>query len=129
MDHLPYEDIFQHKIASSLKDKRINCKKLKLLRQSQLLPFNGGRSLMKTLLIALTLLSSTTPAFSDGLDDFQKDNESIWRTGSGSEDGTFTAIAISMFGWGIGLAAGIAILASVLHQSTAGHAHTSSDSD
>jgi hypothetical protein len=82
---------------------------------------------MKTLLIALTLISSTVPAFSDSLDDFQKDIESIWRTGSGAEDGTFTAIAISMFGWGIGLAAGIAILASVLHQSTASHSHTSSD--
>jgi len=84
---------------------------------------------MKTLLTALTLLSVTSPAFSDELENYTKDTESIWRTGTGAEDGSFTAISTSMFGWGIGLAAGIAILASVLHQSTAGHSHTHCDSD
>ncbi len=84
---------------------------------------------MKTLLAALTLLTMTAPAFSDQLENYRKDTESIWRTGSGAEDGTFTAISTSMFGWGIGLSAGIAILASVLHQSTAGHSNTSCHSD
>ncbi|MBS0604434.1 MAG: hypothetical protein JSS60_05270 [Verrucomicrobia bacterium] len=84
---------------------------------------------MKTLLTALTLLSLTSTAFSDELENYRKNSESIWRTGAGAEDGTFTAISTSMFGWGIGLASGIAILASVLHQSAAGHSHTHCDSD
>jgi hypothetical protein len=78
---------------------------------------------MKRLLITIALFALTSPAFSDDLQNYKKDTESIWRTGSGAEDGTFTAIATSMLGWGVGLSAGIAILASVLHQSTAGHAH------
>lgn len=78
---------------------------------------------MRRLLITFTLFALTTPLFSDELQNYKKDTESIWRTGAGSEDGTFTAIATSMLGWGVGLSAGIAILASVLHQSTAGHAH------
>jgi hypothetical protein len=84
---------------------------------------------MRKLFIALTLQTMTTLAFSDQLENYKKDTESLWRTGSGAEDGTFTAIATSMLGWGIGLAAGIGILASVLHQSTAGHSHTHCHSD
>lgn len=84
---------------------------------------------MQKLLIALTLLGMTNLAFSDQLENYKKDTDSIWRTGSGAEDGTFTAISTSMLGWGIGLAAGIGILASVLHQSTAGHSHTHCHSD
>lgn len=79
---------------------------------------------MKKLLAAFMLLAITTPIFSDQLENYRKDTDAIWRTGTGSEDGTFTAISTSMLGWGIGLSAGIAILASVLHQSTAAHAHT-----
>ena len=78
---------------------------------------------MKRLLITIVLFTLTAPIFSDELQNYKKDTESIWRTGAGAEDGTFTAIATSMMGWGVGLSAGIAILASVLHQSTAGHAH------
>jgi len=75
---------------------------------------------MRTFLTTLLLVMSV-PVFSDQLENYKKDTDAIWRTGSGAEDGTFTAISTSMLGWGIGLAAGIAILASVLHQSTAGH--------
>lgn len=82
---------------------------------------------MKKLLTLTTLLALTLPVFSDQLDNYRKDTDSIWRTGSGSEDGTFTAISTSMLGWGVGLSAGIAILASVLHQSTAAHSHTHCD--
>jgi hypothetical protein len=78
---------------------------------------------MKRLLTGFLLLSLTTPLFSDELQNYKKDTEAIWRTGGGAEDGTFTAIATSMLGWGVGLSVGIAVLASVLHQSTAGHAH------
>ena len=79
---------------------------------------------MKRLLVLFMLLTLPSLSFSDELDQWRKDNESIWRTGAGAEDGTFTAISTSMLGWGLGLSAGIAILASVLHQSTAGHSHT-----
>lgn len=78
---------------------------------------------MKRLCTAIALLSLTTTAFSDNLQNYKKDTEAIWRTGAGAEDGTFTAISTSMLGWGAGLSVGIAVLASVLHQSTAGHAH------
>jgi transketolase N-terminal domain/subunit len=79
---------------------------------------------MKRLLTGLTLFLLIAPVFSDELQNYKKDTESLWRTGSGAEDGTFTAISTSMLGWGLGLSVGIAVLASVLHQSTAAHAHT-----
>jgi hypothetical protein len=79
---------------------------------------------MKRLILLLTLFSLTAPLISDELDDFRDDTESLYRTGAGSEDSTFTAISTSMLGWGIGLALGIGILASVLHQSTASSSHT-----
>ena len=84
---------------------------------------------MKTLLLCCLLLAVTLPTFSDEIDNYRKNTDAIWRTGSGAEDGTFTAISTSMFGWGIALSAGIAILASVLHQSTAGHSHSHSHCD
>jgi hypothetical protein len=80
---------------------------------------------MKRLMTALILLSASLHA--DELENYKKNTEAIWRTGSGAEDGTFTAISTSMLGWGVGLSAGIAILASVLHQSTAGHSSTHCD--
>ena len=79
---------------------------------------------MKRLILLLTLFSLTAPLLSDGLDDFEEETDSIYRTGAGSEDSTFSAISTSMLGWGIGLAIGIGILASVLHQSTASTSHT-----
>lgn len=61
---------------------------------------------------------------SDDINQYRKDTDSLWRSGIGAEDGAFQAISLSMLGWGVGLAAGIGILASVLHQSTAGHSHS-----
>ncbi len=84
---------------------------------------------MKRLMLLITLLSFVSPLLADGLDDYREDSESIYRTGSGEEDRSFTAISTSMLGWGIGLALGIGILASVLHQSTASHAHTTTTDD
>ena len=82
---------------------------------------------MQKLTALLIALSMTTSAFADELEQWKKNTESIWRTGSGAEDGTYTAIATSMLGWGIGLSVGIAILASVLHQSAAGHSQAHCD--
>lgn len=84
---------------------------------------------MKRLLAAFILIALPSLSFSDELDQYKKNTEAIWRTGTGAEDGSFTAISTSMLGWGLGLSAGIAILASVLHQSTAGHSHTQCNDD
>lgn len=85
---------------------------------------------MKTVLTMLILIALVARGFAeDELENYRRNTEAIWRTGCGAEDGTFTAIATSMFAWGIGLAVGIAILASVLHQSSAGHSHTSCHND
>lgn len=42
--------------------------------------------------------------------------------GHGSRQASHSSINMSMVGWGIGLAAAIAIIAGVVHQSTAAHA-------
>lgn len=41
--------------------------------------------------------------------------------GYGSKQATHASINMSMMGWGIGAAAAIAIIAGVIHQSTAAH--------
>lgn len=79
---------------------------------------------MKKLLSAFILLSLPMLGFSDELEKYKKNTEAIWRTGSGAEEGIFTAVSTSILGWGLGLSAGVAVLASVLHQSTASHSHT-----
>jgi hypothetical protein len=79
---------------------------------------------MRRFLATLIILFLPSLSCPGELDQYKKDTEAIWRTGSGAEDGAYAAISTSMLGWGIGLSAGIAILASVLHQSSAGHSHT-----
>lgn len=82
---------------------------------------------MKKIVALLTFLAFSAASFAGDMDEYKKDSEAIWRTGSGAQDGSYSAIATSMLGWGLGLSAGIAILCSVLHQSTAGHSHTHCD--
>ncbi len=79
------------------------------------------------LCFALVCTHSLSYANDGDLNQYKEDTEAIYRTGSGSEEGAYSAISTSMLGWGVGLAVGIAILAGVLHQSTANtaHAHTS----
>jgi hypothetical protein len=76
------------------------------------------------MVFALVVLSSRGYG-SDDINEYRRDTDAIWRRGVGAEDGAFTATSLSMLGWGVGLAAGIGILASVLHQSTAS-SHTES---
>jgi len=80
------------------------------------------KSVTLLLLVAFVLTSSTTGA-TDTLQDWSSDTENVWRTGSGAHDGSTTAIATSIIGWGVGLALVIAIVAGVLHQSTSGSGH------
>ncbi len=77
---------------------------------------------MKKLIPFLVVMFCGAQGFAnDDINQTKRDTESIWQRGAGSEDGAYTASSLSMLGWGVGLAAGIGILASVLHQSTAGH--------
>lgn len=77
-----------------------------------------------TATLVLSIVFCSSQAFADNdLNQWKEETEALWRTGTGSQDGAFSAIAVSMLGWGLGLAAVIGIVASVLHQSTASTAH------
>lgn len=74
----------------------------------------------KTLLLLLLLVYTSQPLLAkDYLQEVSTETEALYRQGPGAEDGGFSAISLSTFGWGIGLAIGIAILCGVLHQSKA----------
>jgi hypothetical protein len=78
--------------------------------------------------IAFLLLLSLSPILShadDALQNVKVDNENLW-AGTGAQDATFSAVTMSMLGWGIGLAGGIALIASAVHQSSSSSSHDSS---
>lgn len=82
------------------------------------------------LILVCSLWTSSPMVFAeDDLNQYKEETEAIWRPGTGSQDGAFSAISTSMLGWGLGLGALIAIVASVLHQSTASSAHSHSHAD
>lgn len=77
--------------------------------------------------VTLSFLVAFTfnPVFGkEEISDNAENVDSLYREGSGAVDGAYTATSISMLGWGIGLAAGIAILAAALHQSKTPSAHS-----
>ena len=79
-----------------------------------------------TSLLCLAMLYTSAPMFSEeDINILAQDTDDIWRTGSGAQDGAYTSLGLSMLGWGLGLAAGIGILASLLHQSTSSSDHDS----
>ncbi|MBY0530018.1 MAG: hypothetical protein K2P51_07485 [Rhabdochlamydiaceae bacterium] len=82
--------------------------------------------IVSTVCFALVCQSLPVMADDGGLSQYKTDTEALYQTGSGAQEGAFTAISTSMLGWGVGLAVGIAILASVLHQSTASTTHSHS---
>ena len=74
----------------------------------------------KIIATALVVLQCAQPLFAyDYLQETARDTEALYRQGPGANDGGFSNISLSMFGWGIGLVVGIAILCGVLHQSKA----------
>ncbi|MEN9344077.1 MAG: hypothetical protein RLZZ453_864 [Chlamydiota bacterium] len=80
---------------------------------------------MNRFVASLTALSlMTAPLLSDAMDNYQKAANDIFVDEEGADDNAFTSIATSMIGWAVGLAFGIAILASVIPQSTGSHATT-----
>ena len=88
------------------------------------------KKLIRSILIA-TCLSLSSVHAADDLQDYATNTDNLYRVGAGAHDGSYTAISSSMIGWGIALGLSIAILAAVLHQSTAnsgsgghhGHCH------
>ena len=55
------------------------------------------------------------------MSDHEKNTDKLYRTGAGAQDGAFTATAVSILGWGLGLGLVFGIVAAALHQSNAGH--------
>ncbi len=84
------------------------------------------RNLITTFLVCSLVFCSPSLFADNDLNQYKEETEELWRSGTGSQDGAYSAIVLSMLGWGLGMAAVIAIVASVLHQSTASTAHTTS---
>lgn len=80
----------------------------------------------KTMLLCFLITAfSGSMAYSDDLQNVKKDQSALWE-GTGATDATFSAVSLSMVGWGVGLAGGIAIIASAIHQSSSSHDSSSS---
>jgi len=92
------------------------------------------KSVVKKFIVSLIaiILSWTSPALfataRESIQDTATYTDAMYRQGTGAVDGAWTAVSVSMIGWGVGLAAGIGILAAVLHQSKTSHnAHAHCD--
>ncbi len=81
-----------------------------------------------TAFLVLAITSTSSGLFARELASYTKNTEKLYRPGGGAEEGGYSAISMSMVGWGLGLAGGIALLASLLAQSTSSSAHSSSKS-
>jgi hypothetical protein len=75
-----------------------------------------------SLILAITSTSGTL--FARDLADYTKNTDKLYQPGGGAEAGGYSGISMSMVGWGLGLAGGIALLASLLTQSKSSSGHT-----
>ncbi len=77
---------------------------------------------MKKILFSVFFFLAFLPSGvkADGIDSVSQDDQALW-AGTGAQDATYSAVSISMLGWGLGLAGGIALLASAIHQSSSSH--------
>ncbi len=75
-------------------------------------------------LLCAFLVSSPNAVFADELDKLAKDTDTLWRPGAGAEDGAFTASAMSMLGWGLGLAIVFALVAILVQGSSTNSHHS-----
>jgi len=73
---------------------------------------------MKRLLCLIFLIPCLLHA--EDLNSVKQDDTNLW-AGTGAKDATYSAISLSMLGWGVGLAGGIALLASAINQSSSSH--------
>jgi hypothetical protein len=76
----------------------------------------------KIALFAFSFLAFFSHLRADGFSEAKMNLDETYQTGCAAHEGATTSINASVFGWGIGLAAGIAILTGILHQSK-GNAH------
>ena len=79
---------------------------------------------MKYFLLFLVMALTPQILQANDLDTVKQDNANLW-AGAGAQDATSSAVSISMLGWGVGLAGGIALLASAIHQSSSSHESSS----
>jgi hypothetical protein len=80
--------------------------------------------MMRFFTACLLLICLVSKLFSAQEFDFSnqpEETEALYQMGSAARDGVFNSLSASMLGWGVGLAAGIAVLSAVLHQSHNGH--------
>lgn len=80
-----------------------------------------------TLVLATTLISTSFAR--EEISDLARHTDMLYRQGAGAQDGAFTALSVSMLGWGVGLAVGIAVLAAALNHGsgTSGSSHAHCD--
>ena len=86
---------------------------------------------MKKAIASLLVISLTTSIFAnDDLQVLADQTNDLYRVGAGAQDGSYTALSISILGWGVGLAVAIALLAATLNHSkksttsgSSSHAH------
>ena len=72
-------------------------------------------------LLVLSLASAPLMA-KDKLEQWKEETNGLYEVGS--EDGSYSAIGLSMIGWGVGIAATAAIVAALVHQSHAKSSHS-----
>jgi hypothetical protein len=72
--------------------------------------------------LMIAMVSTSSICARESISELGKQTDDLYRTGAGAQDGAYTALAISMLGWGVGLAVLFAVLAAALNHSP----HTSS---
>ena len=80
------------------------------------------------LALPLLLTASALRADQECLEASVYESNEMYHTGSGCEDGIFNAVSSSMIAWGIGLAAGIALLTGLIHNAHQGSQTSSTNS-
>lgn len=79
---------------------------------------------MKRIILAVFIaLSPLSLTARESIDELSKNTDALYRQGAAAIDGAYTALGISMLGWGLGLAAGAGLLVALLHNSKASTSH------
>jgi hypothetical protein len=81
------------------------------------------KKFLPLLLSSALVLSTTHIRCDEDINIISEETDALYRTGAGAQDGAYTSLGLSMLGWGLGLAAGIGLLAALLHQSTGSSQH------